>query len=76
MEAHSIRLDDIAAAMNDFELFTDFGIQVKARSQAWQEFIIQQAAPGSYVRSVWATRGGGYSAIAESNEVGAEGVWY
>jgi hypothetical protein len=73
MELHTIRLGDIAIATNDFELFTDFGIQVKARSQALQTFIIQLAGPGSYVPSERAARGGGYSAIVESNKVGAEG---
>jgi hypothetical protein len=73
MELHAIRLGDIAIATNDFELFTDFGIQVKARSQALQTFIIQLAGPGSYVPSERAARGGGYSAIVESNKVGSEG---
>ena len=73
MELHAIRLGDIAIATNDFELFTDFGIQVKARSPALQTFIIQLAGPGSYVPSERAARGGGYSAIVESNKVGPEG---
>jgi hypothetical protein len=73
MEMHAIRLGDIAIATNDFELFTDFGIQIKARSPALQTFIIQLAGPGSYVPSARAARGGGYSAIVESNKVGAEG---
>jgi hypothetical protein len=73
MELHAIRLGDIAIATNDFELFTDFGIQMKARSPALQTFIIQLAGPGSYVPSVRAALGGGYSAIVESNKVGPEG---
>ena len=73
MELHAIRLGDIAIATNDFELFTDFGIQIKARSPALQTFIIQLAGPGSYVPSERAARGGGYSAIVQSNEVGPEG---
>jgi hypothetical protein len=73
MELHAIRLGDIAIATNDFELFTDFGIQMKARSPALQTFIIQLAGPGSYVPSVRAALGGGYIAIVESNKVGPEG---
>ncbi|HRX83354.1 MAG TPA: hypothetical protein P5307_30025, partial [Pirellulaceae bacterium] len=73
MELHAIRLGDIAIATNDFELFTDFGIQMKARSPALQTFIIQLAGPGTYVPSVRAALGGGYSAIVESNEVGPIG---
>jgi hypothetical protein len=73
MELHAIRLGDIAIATNEFELFTDFAIQMKARSPALQTFIIQLAGPGSYVPSQRAAQGGGYSAIVESNEVGPEG---
>jgi hypothetical protein len=73
MELHAIRLGDIAIATNSFELFTDFGIQMKARSPALQTFIVQLAGPCSYVPSVRAALGGGYSAIVESNKVGPEG---
>lgn len=73
MELHAIRLGDIAIATNDFELFTDFGIQIKARSPALQTFVIQLAGPGSYIPSEQAARGGGYTAIVESNHVGPEG---
>jgi hypothetical protein len=73
MELHVIRLGDVAIATNVFELFTEFGIQIKARSRALQTFVIQLAGPGSYVPTARAARGGGYSAIAESNLVGPEG---
>ncbi len=73
MELHAIRLGDIAIATNPFELFTDYGIQIKARSPALQTFIIQLAGPGTYLPSERAARGGGYSAIVESNKVGPEG---
>ena len=49
MELHVIRLGDVAIATNVFELFTEFGIQIKARSRALQTFVIQLAGPGSYV---------------------------
>ena len=73
MELHVIRLGDIAIATNPFELFTDYAIQMKSRSAAVQTFVIQLAGPGSYLPSARAVQGGGYSAIAESNEVGPEG---
>ena len=73
MELHAIRLGDIAIATNVFELYTEFGIQIKARGKALQTFVIQLAGPGTYVPTARAARGGGYSAIAESNTVGAEG---
>jgi hypothetical protein len=72
-EVHVLRLGDVAIVTNEFELFTDFGVQIKARSPALQTFVIQLAGPGSYVPTEIAVRGGGYSAIAESNLVGPRG---
>lgn len=73
MELHVLRLGDVAIATNPFELFTDYGIQIKARSPALQTFVIQLAGPGSYLPSQRAVLGGGYSAIIQSNRVGPEG---
>ncbi len=73
MELHAIRLGDIAIATNPFELFTDYGVRIKARCPALQTFVIQLAGPGSYLPSERAVRGGSYSAIVESNLVGPEG---
>ena len=73
MEMHTIRLGDVAIATNDFELFTDFGVQMKSRSPALQTFVIQLCGPGTYVPSVRAERGGSYSAIVQSSEVGSTG---
>ncbi|NUM55160.1 MAG: hypothetical protein HUU46_16065 [Candidatus Hydrogenedentes bacterium] len=73
MMLHAIRLGDVAIATNDFELYTEFGVQMKSRSPALQTFVIQLAGPGTYVPTPRAQRGGGYSAIVESNVVGAEG---
>jgi len=73
-ELHVLRLGDVAIATNPFELFTDFGIQMKARSRALQTFLIQLSGPGAtYVPTERAERGGGYSAIVESSRVGSEG---
>ena len=73
MELHVVRLGDVAIATNDFELYTDFGIAIKARSRALQTFVIQLAGPGTYVPTERAVRGGSYSAIVQSNVVGPEG---
>jgi len=73
MQLHVLRLGDVAIATNDFELFTDFGIQMKARSKALQTFVVQLAGPGSYVPTRKAVEGGGYSAIVESSVVGPKG---
>lgn len=73
MELHVLRLGDVAIATNDFELFTDYGIQIKARSPAVQTFIVQLAGPGSYLPTARAVRGGGYSAVIQSSRVGPKG---
>jgi hypothetical protein len=73
MELHVVRLGDVAICTNPFELFTDFGIQIKARSKALQTFVIQLAGPGSYIPTQKAVRGGDYSTGVESNLVGPEG---
>lgn len=73
MELHALRLGDVALATNDFELFTEYGIAMKARGRAIQTFVIQLAGPGTYLPTAEAVRGGGYSAIPESNAVGPEG---
>ena len=41
MELNVIRLGNIVFATNCFELFLDFGLQIKARSRAIQTFLIQ-----------------------------------
>ena len=39
MELHVLRLGDVAIATNEFELYTDYGVQMKARSPAVQTFV-------------------------------------
>jgi hypothetical protein len=73
VEIHVLRLGDVAIATNPFELFVDFGIQMKARSPALQTFVVQLVGVEGYLPTARAVRGGGYSAIAESNTVGPEG---
>jgi hypothetical protein len=73
MELHAVRVGDAAIVTNDFELFTDYGVQIKARSPAVQTFVIQLAGGGTYLPTERAVRGAGYSAIPQSNRVGPEG---
>src|SRR5690606_25382150 len=76
MELHVIRLGDIAICTNEFELFSDFGIRMQARSKALQTFVIQLAgspAWGAYLPTTKAVEGGAYSAVIHSSLIGPEG---
>ena len=73
MELHALRIGDAVLCTNSFELFTEFGIRIKARSKAVQTFVIQLVGPGNYLPTEKAVRGGGYSAIVHNNLVGPEG---
>ncbi len=41
MELHVLRLGDVALCTNEFELYTDYGIRIQARSKALQTMVIQ-----------------------------------
>ena len=74
MELHVLRLGDVAIATNPFELYLDYGVQIKARSRAVQTFLIQLAcATAQYLPTERAVRGGHYSAEAVDNTCGPEG---
>jgi len=75
IDIHVIRIGDAVVCTSTFELFTDYGIQMKARSRANQTFVIQLASGGEfcYLPTERAARGGGYSAIVQSNTIGPEG---
>ena len=73
MEMHVLRLGDVAIATNSFELFTDYGIQIKGRSKSLQTFVIQLAGLGTYLPTVEAAQVGGYGARVLTNLVGPEG---
>ncbi|MEX2577667.1 MAG: hypothetical protein WD342_01305 [Verrucomicrobiales bacterium] len=73
MELHALRLGDVAIATNDFELFTDFGIQMKARSPGIQSFVVQLSGPGTYLPTARAAGHGGYGAVIQSSRIGPEG---
>jgi hypothetical protein len=72
-EIHVLRIGDAAICSNGFELFTDYGIQIQARSKALQTFVIQLAGDGPYLPTEKALQGGGYSAIVQSISAGPEG---
>jgi len=73
MELHVVRLGDVAVATNAFELYSDFGVQMKQRSPALQTFVVQLAGPGSYLPTARAVSGGAYGAVPQSNKVGPSG---
>ncbi len=73
MELHVVRIGDAVICTNQFELFTDYGIQIQARSKAVQTFVVQLVGPGTHLPTERAVRGGSYSAIVQSNLVGPEG---
>jgi hypothetical protein len=61
MELHALRLGDIASATNEFELYNDYGAQMKARS------------PGTYPPTECAAKHGGYGAVIQSRQIGPSG---
>ena len=73
-EVHIIRFGDVAMATNPFELFLDFGNQIKARSYARQTFIMQLTGDWlGYLPTQKAEKHGHYSAYISSGNVGHEG---
>lgn len=73
-EIHIARLGDMAIATNPFELFLDFGNQIRARSRAKQTILVQLACDdGKYLPTAKAEKGGHYSAYVTSGNVGHEG---
>lgn len=73
-EVHIIRLGSVAIATNPFELFLDYGNQIKARSKAEQTFIVQLAnGSEGYLPTEKAEKGGHYSAFISSGQVGHAG---
>ena len=69
-EVHIIRLGTIAIATNPFELFLDYGNQIKCRSLAEQTFLVQLSnGTEGYLPTEKAERGGHYSAFISSGQV-------
>jgi len=74
MELHAVRVGDVAICTNPFELYTEYGVRIRARSRAVQTLVVQlTGATGGYLPTEEALRGGGYSTAVFSNRVGPEG---
>ena len=74
MELHVLRLGDIAIATNGFELFLDFGLRIKARSNAVQTFLAQLVnVVGTYLPTEKAVLAKSYGGEVVDNLVGPEG---
>lgn len=74
IEVHTVRLGDIALTTNPFELFLDYGNQIKARSYAKQTFIVQLSCGDlGYLPTEKAEGHGHYSAYVSSGCIGHEG---
>ncbi len=73
-EIHVARLGDLAFATNPFELFLDYGNQIKALSEASQTFVIQLASDtAGYLPTKKAEGGSHYSAYVSSGRTGHAG---
>jgi len=73
-EIHIIRFGDIAIATNPYELFLDYGNQIRARSLAKQTFLIQLSCGSrGYLPTERAEKGSHYSAYVSSGNTGHEG---
>lgn len=71
IEVHIIRLGDIVFATNPYELFLDFGNQIKARSKASQTFLVQLSCGNyGYLPTKKAEQGSHYSAYVSSGMAG------
>ncbi len=73
-EVHVFRIGDAVVATNPFELYVDYGYQIKARSTAAQTFLTQITGPyGMYLPTQRGVDGGGYGSIPVVSVVGPEG---
>ena len=72
-----IRLGNIAMANNPFELYLYYGQNIKARSHAFQTFLVQLSGNGNYhagyLPSPDAERFGGYGGLIINGQVGSDG---
>lgn len=74
IEVHVIRLGDVAFATNPYELFLNYGNQIRSRSKAQQTFLIQLACGAcGYLPTKKAEAGSHYSAYVSSGTAGHEG---
>ncbi len=73
-EVHVIRMGSVAFASNPFELFLDYGNQIKARAKCEQTFLIQLCCGAEgYLPTTKAETHGHYSGFIASGQCGHEG---
>lgn len=73
VEVHFLRLGNIAFATNPYELFLNYGNQIRTGSNASQTFLIQLCCGSwGYLPTQKAEQGGHYSAYISSGTVGHE----
>jgi hypothetical protein len=73
-EMHTLRIGAVAFVTNPFELYLDFGHQIKARSMAGQTFVVQLCAgTGGYLPNARAEQLGGYGGLIINGNVGSDG---
>ena len=72
-EIHVLRIGDLVLATNPFELFLDYGLQIKARSPARQTLVVQLAGRNMYLPTRRAVEAGSYGALPVVTPVGPEG---
>jgi hypothetical protein len=74
IEVHSLRFNDMAYCTNPFELYSDYGLRMKARSPAVQTSVVQLTSDcAAYLPTERAVQGGGYSARIDDGVIGPPG---
>ena len=74
IEVHVLKVGDVAFATNPYELFLNYGNQMRARSLAKQTFLIQLSCGSfGYLPTKKAQAGSHYSAFVGSGCSGYEG---
>lgn len=74
IESHVLKLGNVAFATNPFELFLNYGNQIRARSKASQTFLIQLSCGSwGYLPTEKAEQGSHYSAFVPSGTAGHVG---
>jgi len=74
IEMHVLRIGDVAFATNPYELFLNYGNQIRARSLAKQTFLVQLCCGAyGYLPTKKAEMGSHYSAFVGSGTSGHEG---
>ena len=74
IEAHQIRIGELAIGTNPFELFLDYGLRMKARSPTAQTITVQLSCGSEgYLPTSSARERGGYGATPPSATVGEAG---